>query len=161
MRRTRNGLVASIVLVVLAGVVGRADEEKVALNKVPKAAIEAVKAKFEGAKLVSASTEKADGKVVYEISLKHKGHNVDVTVTADGKIVSCEKSIDAKELPKAVRQAVKAKYPKAKIKLAEEITEGEKISYEVLLATADKTEVEVVLDPEGKILKEEKKGKKE
>ena len=125
-----------------------------------KAVIDAVKARFEDAELVSAQKEKEDGKLVYEINLKYKGHKIEVTVTPQGKIVSIEKTIAVKDLPKAVAEAVTAKYPKATIELAEEVTEGEKVNYEVQLVTADKKKVEVVLDPAGKIVKEEKKDEK-
>jgi uncharacterized membrane protein YkoI len=160
MRRLRNGLMASIVLAVLVGMTARADEEKegkVALDKVPKAVLDAVKAKFKGAELVSAGTEKEEGKLVYEINLKHKGQKIDVTVTPDGKILSIEKAIAVNDLPRAVRVAIDSKYPKSTLKGPEEVTEGGKVSYEVLLVTADNKTVEVVLDPKGKIVKEEKK----
>jgi len=162
MRRWRGWLVASVVLSVLACAMARADEEKeekVPLGKVPKAVIDAVKAKFKGAELVSAQKEKEDGKLVYEINLKHRNHTIEVTVTPKGKIVSIEKTITVQDLPKAVAKAIDSKYPKAAIEKAEEVTEGEKVSYEVLLVTADK-KIEVVLDAAGKIVKEEKKDRK-
>src|SRR4051812_785860 len=53
--------------------VGALAEEKVPLAKVPKAALDAVKAKFPGAKLTGAEKEKEDGKDVYEIAITHKG----------------------------------------------------------------------------------------
>lgn len=160
MGRLRGWLAVSVIVAVLAGTAARADDEKedkVPLDKVPKAVLDAVKAKFKGAELVSAQTEKEDGKLVYEINLKHKGHKVDVTLTPEGKIVSIEKTIAAKDLPKAVAEAIDGKYPKVTIKKAEEVTEGGKTNYEVLLVTADKKTVEVVIDPTGKIVKEEKK----
>src|SRR6516164_1953309 len=163
MRRLRDGLMAAVVLCVLAGVTARADEEKegkVALDKVPQAVLKAVKDKFKGAELVSAATEKDEGKLIYEIVIKHEGHSIDVSVTPDGKIVSYEKTIDSKELPKEVSEALSSKYANAKIKRIEELVESEKVSYEVLLLTGDNQTVEVVFDPKGKILKEEKKGTK-
>jgi uncharacterized membrane protein YkoI len=162
MRRLHDGLAASLVLCVLAGMTARADEEKegkVALDKVPKTVLDAVKAKFKGAELVSAGTEKEDGKLVYEINLKHQGHKIDVTVRPDGKILSSEKTIGVKDLPKEVSEALDGKYAKAKIKLVEEVTEGEKVNYEVLLVTADNKTLEIVFDPKGKVVKEEKKEK--
>ena len=147
----------------LAGAMARADEEKeekVPLDKVPKAVIDAVKAKFDGAELVGAEKEKEDGKIVYEINLKHKGQKIEVTVTPEGKIVSIEKTIAIKDLPKVVTEAIDKKYPGATIKVAEEVTEKGKMNYEVQLVTADKKKVEVVLDPSGKIVKEEKKEEK-
>jgi hypothetical protein len=152
-----------LVLLALVGLTtARADdakEEKVPLDKLPKAVVEAVKAKFEGAELVSAEKEKEDGKDVFEVAIKHKGHNIEVTLTPEGKIVSIEKEIDAKDLPKEVREALDAKYPKAEIKKAEEETKDNKVTYEVLIVTADKKKLEVVFDPKGKLLEEEKKDK--
>lgn len=147
-------------VVLLAG--ARADEEKVSLDKVPKAVMDSVKARFPGAKLLGASTEKDGDKVVYEMSLTYKKHHHDVTVQPDGKILDIEKEIARKDLPKAVRETLAAKYAKADYKRVEELSKGDgKIhAYEVLLITGD-TVVEVVLDPAGKILKEEKKKKRE
>lgn len=161
-RLLRGWLVMGVVMVVTTGMAARADdkEEKVPLDKVPKAVLKAVKAKFKDAELVGAQTEKEDDKLLYEINLKDKGQSVDVTVTPDGKIVTIEKTIAAKDLPRPVAEAIKSKYPKAEHKRVEEIKEGEKTTYEVLLVTEKKT-IEVVLDPEGKIVKEESKDKKD
>jgi uncharacterized membrane protein YkoI len=147
-----------------AGMAARADddkEEKVALDKVPEAVLKAVKAKFKGAELVSAQTEKEDGKTIYEINLKDKGQNVDVSLTSDGTIVSVERTIAVKDLPKPVLDAINSKYPKAEFKIVEEVTEKGTTNFEVLLVTAEKKTFEVVLDKDGKIVKEESKDKKD
>jgi uncharacterized membrane protein YkoI len=164
MRLVCGWLAMSVVVGVLGGVAAGADEakeEKVPLDKVPKAVLKAVKAKFKGAELVSASTEKDNGKLVYEINLKHRDQKIDVSLTPDGKIVSIEKTIAVKDLPRPVTEAINSKYPKAEYKRAEEVTEDGKTSYEVLLVTAGKKKIEVVLDRDGKILKEEKQDKEE
>ena len=154
-----------LALVALLGLTAlRADEgkeEKVPLDKLPKAVTDAVKAKFEGCELVSAEKEKEDGKEVFEVAIKHKGHNIEVTLTPEGKIVSVEKEIAAKDAPKAVTEALDAKYPKATVKKVEEVVENEKTTYEFLIVTAEKKTVEVVFDPKGKLVKEEKKDKEE
>jgi hypothetical protein len=156
---TGFALAALAALVLLAG--ARAGEQKIPLDKVPKLVMDAVKAKFPGAKLLGASTEKEKDKTVYEVSLKYKDHHHDVTVESDGKIVSIEREIAAKDLPKDVADALKAKYPEAKYKIVEELIKGDGTlhAYEVLLTAGENT-VEVVLDLKGKILKEEKKGAK-
>src|SRR5262245_22868924 len=105
--------VAAVTLLAVATLV-LADEEKVPLDKVPKAVLDAVKAKFPGAELTDASKESEDGKTVYEVTVKNKGQNIDVTLSADGTIRLMEKTIAAKDLPKKVTTAVEAKYPKAK-----------------------------------------------
>jgi len=149
--------------VVWSGLLGlvsaaRADEEKVPLKDVPRTVLDAVKARFPGAELTGAAKETEDGKTTYEVALKEKDRNVDVALTAEGKIVEIEREIAAGALPKAVAAAIEAKYPKATVKKAEEIVEfdggKESRSYEVVLAVAKKT-LEVKLSPEGKVLKEE------
>jgi uncharacterized membrane protein YkoI len=152
--------VATCALVVLAtAAVVHADEEKVALDKLPKAVKDAIKAKFPDAELVGAEKETENGKTQYEVSIKNKKDKLDVILSADGKIVAIEKEIEAKELPKPVTAALDAKYPKATIKKVEEITKDDKVTFEVLIETADKKKLEVVFDPKGKIVEEEKKDK--
>jgi hypothetical protein len=140
----------------------RGDEEKVALDKVPKAVLDAVKAKFTGAEMVGASKEVEDGKTVYEISVKLKGQHIDVTLKPDGTITLIEKEIAAKDVPGVVTKALETKYPKATWKKAEEVfkveSKTEKLAYyEVLLVTVDKKTFEVQVDPSGKLVNEEKK----
>jgi uncharacterized membrane protein YkoI len=134
-----------------------AEEEKVPLDKLPKAVTAAVKEKFPDAELKGAEKEEADGKTIYEVALKSKGHDYDVSLTPDGKIIEIEKVIAAKDLPAAVAKGLDQKYPKATIKLAEEITKDKTISYAVVIETADKKKLEIVLDASGKVEKEEAK----
>jgi hypothetical protein len=142
----------------------RADEEKVPLDRLPRAVAAAVKKRFAGAEMVAASKEVEDGKTLYEVGLKDKGRKTDVTVSADGQIQEIEAEMAAKDLPKEVADALDSKYPKATLKKAESITKvkdgREKLeSYEVVLVTAAGKTFEVVLSPDGKITKEESKGK--
>jgi uncharacterized membrane protein YkoI len=156
----RLGLVALVGLALVARV--RADEEeKIPLDKVPKAVLDAVKAKYPAGELKGAEKETEDGKTVYEIALKDKGQNIEATFKPDGTLVSIEKEIALKDLPKAVAEALDAKYPKATVNKVEEETEGDKVTYELQLVTADKKHLEVVFDPTGKVVEEENKDKKE
>ena len=149
------------VLVCLASPAVRADEEKVELDKLPKAVAAAVKKEFPKAKVVSASKELVEKKTVFEVTIKDGKQNVQVTVTPEGEITEVEKEIAAKDLPKEVTAALDEKYPKAKIEKAEEVTRGKELGYEVLLVTKDKKTLEVKFDPKGKVLNvEEKKADK-
>jgi uncharacterized membrane protein YkoI len=165
MRWLTTGLVASAALGLLVlAVAVSADEEKVPLDKVPKAVIKAVKARFPDATLTKAEKETEDGKTVYEIAIKNKKQNIEVTLTPDGTIVEIEKQIAAKDMPKTVLKALEDKYPKATYKMIEEVIKvkdkEEKLAYyEVLLVTAEKKKLEVSVTPEGKISKEEDKAK--
>ena len=141
------------------GSIARADEDKIPLKDVPKAVMDAVKAKFPGAEMKEASKETEDGKTTFEVALTSKGKNIDVALTPEGKITEVETEMAAKDLPAAVSKTLKDKYPKGTIKKAEEILayEGgkETKSFEVLVGMAEEKTVEVKLSPEGKILKME------
>ncbi|CAN5195635.1 hypothetical protein BH10PLA2_BH10PLA2_30220 [soil metagenome] len=159
------------VLAAMAVVVGmgRADEDKVPLDKLPKAITAAVKTRFPKGELVEAAKETSkDGdkvKVEYEVTVKENGAKIDVILTPGGQITLMEKVIAVKDLPKVVADAIDGQYPKATIKTAEEIikvTDGKESldCYEVLLVTADKKTFELKLSVEGKITEtEEKKDK--
>ncbi|MBA4192813.1 MAG: hypothetical protein C0467_33025 [Planctomycetaceae bacterium] len=159
----RTAAVFTVALVVASG---RADEEKLPLDKLPKAVADAVKKRFPKAELVEAAMETEGEKVEYEVTIKDGGIKIDVMLTPDGKITLIEKEIAAKDLPNAVTKALDAKYPKATIKVAEEVTkvtDGKEALdfYEVVLVTAEKKTFEVKLTAEGKITEtEEKKDEK-
>jgi uncharacterized membrane protein YkoI len=157
-------MTTAVAVLVLAVTAGRADEEKIPLDKLPKAVVDAVKAKYPKGELKSAEKEKEDGKTVYEVALKDGEHSIEVTLTPEGTILGIEKVIAAKDLPRAVTEALEAKYPKAAHKKVEEVIEFKDGAeqapvYEVLLVTADNKKYEVVLTAEGKITKVEDKNK--
>lgn len=131
----------------LAGVAA-AGEEKISAKELPRAVIKAIKAKFPKAEIEEAAREEEEGKTVYEVSLEIKERKVDVAMKPDGTILEIEKEVPVGELPKAVKKALVAKYPKAKIKKVEAITNGEDgpTNYEVVLVT------EVVVSPKGKFI---------
>jgi uncharacterized membrane protein YkoI len=144
----------------------RADEVEIPLDQLPKAVADSAKAKFPGATWKEAAKETEDGKTVYEIEMTHEGHKMDVTFEDNGTLVLVETVVPEAELPAAVTKAVKAKYPGAKIDLAESVKKGHVLKqtvdyYEMHLTTADKKSVEVEVDGHGKILKTEEGGKEE
>jgi uncharacterized membrane protein YkoI len=163
MHRFGMHLAAVATMGLFVAAAARADEEKIPLDKLPKAVVKALKDRFPDAELKSAEKEKEDGKTVYDVSLKHKGDNYEVAVTPEGEITGFEKEIPAKNLPKAVSKTLEDKYPKATIKMVEEVykikDKTDKLEYyEVALVTADKKKMEVNVAPDGKIInaKEEK-----
>ena len=150
------GASAVLMLAVLLSVARGAEEER-PLDKLPKAVLDAVKAKFPKAELTAGAEETEDGKTLYEVSFKYKGANYDVMVTPEGKITLIEKAIATRDLPKAVATTLAAKYPRATIKLAEELSDGNDkvLAYELRLVTVEKKQVEVKFDPQGKVVNEE------
>ena len=130
-------------------------EERIAVDALPPAVTKTVKEKFPKAGIAGASKETEDGKTTYEVELLEDKKEIDVSVDADGKILEVERMIAVADLPAAVRDAVKAKYPKAEIEEAEEVTKAETKSYEVIVEVEDDKERELSIDPAGKILKDE------
>src|SRR5262249_5418143 len=113
----------------------RADEENIGVDKLPKAVVAAVKAKYPDAKLVAAEKETQGDKTYYEVMIKSKDRDIELLLTPEGKLVSVEQKIPVADLPKAVAQAIKKKYAKATIKDVEETVKDDKASYAVLLET--------------------------
>src|SRR5258708_14514634 len=130
-------------------------EERVPLGKLPKVVVDAVKAKFPGAKLLEAYEETEDGKSTYEVNVEQKGREFDVFLTPTGKIIEIAHEIKIADLPKAVVDALKKKYPKCQLDEAEEVVADGKTLFEVTIATADDKDLVITLDAKGKILEEE------
>ena len=157
----QNGGMFLAFFVLLA--VGRASEEDVRQDQVPKAVVEKVKARFSDAEVTGWAKETEGDKVLYEATLQLKGRKIDVMLNPEGEIVLIERVIAAGDLPGTVAKALAEKYPKATYKIVEEVLEGEKKKeklayYEVLLVTRDKKRLGVQISSEGKILGEEDKG---
>ncbi len=129
----------------------RAGEEKVAFDKLPAKVKKTIKQKFPKAEIEGASKEVEDGTTTYEVELEINDRSVDVTLKADGTILEIEREVPVTKLPKAVKKALAARYPEAKIEKVEEITKGEDgpVHYEVVIKT------EVVLTAKGKFVKAE------
>ena len=148
-------------------------ESKIALDKVPKAVLDAVSEEFPNAKLEVAETVDDDGETLYEVELKEAGRSIDVLLDDEGEIYEIEKEIAVGDLPKEVIGALNAKYPGAKIEEAEEVTEyeddeeeadeektekaedegedgEEETYYEVEIVTADGKTLEVEVSADGK-----------
>jgi uncharacterized membrane protein YkoI len=151
-------------LVGLLGLVSgaRAQEVEIPLGQVPRAVMDSARAKFPGAEIKEAAKETEEGKTVFELEMRHDGHNMDVTFQEDGTLVLVETALSEKEVPRVVLEAVKGKYPGAKLKLAESVKKGPEVKkevdyYELHLTTADKKSAEVEVDTRGKILRAEEK----
>lgn len=154
---------AAGVVVILAFVGGPAQaQDKLKLADLPKPVQDAVKAKYPKAEFLYAVKEAADGKASFEVYMKNEGKGLDVTFSATGEVEVVEREIDAKDLPKEVRAAVDAKYPKVSFTKVEEISKaaGGKLKvdiYEVLFTTPDKKTIELTIAPDGKVTGEKDK----
>ena len=136
--------------------------DDVAVDKLPKAITATLKKRFPKGEIVSASKSGDQGKETYEVSVKEGSLKADVNLSAVGSITGMEKQISEKDLPNEVSAAVKAKYPKGTIKLCEEVISvkdgKETLDYfEVTVEIGDKKSVELEIETNGKIKKENTK----
>jgi hypothetical protein len=160
MNRFARWTTVTTVLGLLAlGGATRAEEEKIAFNRLPKAVRKTVKARFPNAEIKEAVEEEADdGETTYEVSLEFKGHAIDLALSPNGKILEIEQAIEFDELPRAVKLALAARHPEAKVEKVEVVSKGGAQPYFELLVTT-----EVQFTPKGKLIapKEKEEGEDE
>jgi hypothetical protein len=155
----RLAAAAALALLVLAG--GAVAGERVPLHQVPRPVLDTVRARFKDARIAATEREREGGKLVYEVTIRHGGHTIDVTLTPDGVMLLIERQITVRELPPPVLAALEERYPRATYKTAEEVVavEGaqERLThYAVLLVTAQRKTLEALVNPDGTVLREEK-----
>jgi len=126
-----------------------AAEQKIACKSVPMAASNAFKAAYPKAVVIGCAKEIDKGKVAYEFSSEEGKTHRDVVYSEDGKLMVAEETIPFDAAPDAVKAAVKKKYPKGKVMLAEKLTGDGVVKYEFRVKSGGKT-AEVVFDEQGK-----------
>ena len=146
---------ACMSMVLAVALVAHGQDEKVDPDKLPPKVKDTLKAKFPGATVTTATKTKENNEVIYDIEMTRNGRKHEMDCKEDGTIVNFENEVAPKDLPKAVSDAVKAKYPGAMIRSCMEvmITKDNKDvveEYEIQIETADKKEVEVAVSPDGK-----------
>jgi uncharacterized membrane protein YkoI len=148
-------MLARIALIVatvsLSGFSAVAQEKKITAKDVPAAVITAFKNSYPNATIRGYAREKEEGKVFYEIESREGVMSRDVLYHADGTVAEIEESMAATDLPADAQQAIKQKYPKAVIRLAEKTTAGDKITYEVSLRQGKKR-MSMEFDASGKVI---------
>lgn len=141
-------IVAAVALFSFSAV---AQEKKITAREVPAAVITAFKNSYPNATIRGYAREKEHGKVFYEIESREGTMSRDVLYNADGTVAEIEESMPATDLPADAQQAIKQKYPKAVIRLAEKTTAGDKITYEVSLRQG-KRRMSMEFNASGKVI---------
>ncbi len=150
MRLTLARIAIIVVVVGLFGIPAPAQEKKITAKEVPAAVIAAFKNSYPKATIRGYAQEKEDGKVFYEIESREGTTQRDVLYNADGTVAEVEESISASELPADAQKAIKQKYPRAVITLAEKTTAGDTVGYEVSLRDGRKR-IAMEFDSSGKV----------
>ena len=123
MHGTRFGIAAVLALAGLFASPARADDdETIDLSKVPAVVKKAAERAAPGVKWTRATRETENGQTIYELSgTDAEKIEIEVEVTAAGKVIEVETEVQLSEIPKAVIAAARAKYPTFTP------TEGEKV----------------------------------
>jgi hypothetical protein len=130
------------------------------LSAVPRNVLESLKSKFPKAEIHKWSKEKEGDIVVYDFEFKQEGQKFEADIKEDGTIHNWEQEISPSDLPDAVRKALKGKYPNSAFREIMKVTavnngQDELEGYEIVLTTAGKKQIEVMVAPDGRILEEE------
>lgn len=160
-----KGSVIGLLAVGLAGLLlgmpacTAAGKDKQSVDKIPKKVMDGLYAKFPKAQIDTWTQEKEGEIVVYDFEFRQAGGRFEADIKEDGTIHNWERAIAAKDLPETVRKAVEKRYPQASMKEIMLITavkngKDEVEGYEIVLETAEKKEVEVMVAPDGKILED-------
>jgi uncharacterized membrane protein YkoI len=158
--------VRSALAFLLLAIVVQADEKakKIPLDKVPKVIMDAINGRFPGADISSVEKETEEGKVAFDVELKHQGRKYEMDIQENGTITEIEKEVALKDAPRGLARTIRAKFPKAKIKEVMEVnkvsgSDEKPVHYEVTITTADNKTREVVVSLDGKTLKQQGKDK--
>jgi hypothetical protein len=127
--------------------------------KLPAPILTAFRTSYPNATIKGAAKETEDGKTVWEVESIDNGLTRDLIYSPDGTVVEIEEETAMANVPAAVTDAIKVKYPKATITKAEKMTVGQTITYELTLKGAAVASIE--LTPDGKVVPVKKEGKEE
>jgi hypothetical protein len=121
-------------------------EAKAENAELPATITTAFKKSYPNATIRGTAKETEGGKTVYEVESVDKGKARDLMYNVDGTVISIEEEVNAADLPAPVTAALKRLYPKATITVAEKLTEGTKIGYELQIKGAAVTSVAFMPD---------------
>jgi hypothetical protein len=110
----------------------------------------AFKKDYPAATIRGTAKETENGKTVYEVESVDKGMARDLIYNPDGTVVEIEEQIIPANLPALVSAALKKLYPTATITVAEKLTKGPTVQYELQLKGALKPSV--AFFPDGKLV---------
>jgi uncharacterized membrane protein YkoI len=138
-------LAVAVAIVAAAGVV-RAADQKTTLQKLPPAVRAAAEAESKGATIRGISSEKENGKTVYELETLVNGRTRDVMIDAAGKVYLVEEQLDIDKAPAPVKAALEAR---GTIVALESVMENGKVRYEGQVRTKAGKKVAIELDADG------------
>lgn len=145
---------AAIAILPLSIPYAHSQEKKVERSTLPAAVEKTVVAQSQGATIKGFSTERENGKKVYEAEMIFNGHTKDIQIAEDGTLNEIEEEVALDALPADVQTALnaKAKLTGATITKVESLTkQGKLVAYEAATLKGTK-KGEIQVGPDGKKL---------
>jgi len=132
-----------------------AAEKKVKLEELPAAVQAAVKEQTRNATLIGLSTEKENGKTMYEVETKVNGKGRDLLLDRTGAVVETEEEVDPDSVPAPARAAIQKRAAGDTVAKIEKVTAGSAVSYEGTIKTKTGKTVEYAVNADGTRHKED------
>jgi hypothetical protein len=134
-------LAASTAVVVFLGqgsAIAQNASTEIPLPQVPKAVMATVMKWFPDAQPQSASRGMDGNKPFFDVFIKAKQRSIWVTCDPQGGLLVVDREIALQEVPKPVADAIGRKYPRAAIRLLNEITDSNQTHYDIALTFNNK-----------------------
>lgn len=148
-------LVSAGFAVLLLATPSFAQEKKLQKSDLPAAVQKTADEQAKGATVKGYSSEKEDGKLIYEVQLTVNGKSRDVSIDSAGAVIEIEDQVAFDSLPTAVQDGLKKKAAAGKVLSVESLTKkGKLVAYEAVVQTGTKKK-EIQVGPDGKPLAHE------
>ena len=136
---------AAVVVAAFSMTLVASAEKKIERSALPPAVEKKVQEQSKGATIKGFSSETENGVFQYEVETMVNGHSRDLAIAKDGTLLEVEEEVSMDSLPAAVKSALMARAPGAKIAKVESLTKKDKlVAYEAAtLKGAKKGEIQV------------------
>jgi uncharacterized membrane protein YkoI len=125
------------------------DEQKITMDQVPPAAMEAAKAKANGVEFTAVALDNDEGTATYELSGKmQNGMMLEIDVLEDGTVEEVEEQVEMSVVPDAVKEALEKNLKGFQPEMAEKSTRPDMVVYE-FDGTHDGKEIDVEIQEDG------------
>lgn len=68
--------------------------DRIEIKELPKAVLTGIQMRFPDAEILSAERDRDDGRIEYEVKIRHKGQRYEVELTEDGRITDIDREDD-------------------------------------------------------------------
>jgi uncharacterized membrane protein YkoI len=125
------------------------ESQKVELQQLPPSARQTINAHLGGGKIGEIEKETDDGEVSYTVQISKAGHDRELTLDADGTLLTEEISLE--EAPGEVQKAVKAQVGQGKLQSIVKNFEDSELSFDIEMTTKQGAERSFSVAPDGKL----------